>query len=105
MEGGGARGEAGAAEEALQESEEEKTAEFVDYGRRDREDDEEGEGADVGDVAANRGDFREGGEEKRANTIAQDVERETEGGFERFDAEMGHDALFAGGVNGRACID
>lgn len=69
LHGGAAVGEAGAAEEALEEAEHEEAGEVVDQGGGDGEDDEEGEGGDVDGVAADDGDLAEGSEEERTNAI------------------------------------
>ena len=63
MHCGAAVGEAGGAEEALQETEDEEAGEVFDQRGGDGEDDEDEEGDRVDGTAAYEGDFGEGSED------------------------------------------
>ncbi len=105
LHGGAAVSEARAAEEALEEAEDEEAGEVLDEGRRDGQDDEDEHRDGVDGAAADDGNFAQGGEDERAHAVGEDVEGEGEGGVGGGDAEFGDDAGFAGGVDGGAAVD
>ena len=68
-------GEAWAAEEALEETKDKEAGEVVDESGGDGEDDEEEECDGVDGTSTDTGNFAQGGEEKRSNTVGKDVKR------------------------------
>ena len=102
---GAAGGEAGRAEEALEEAKGDQAREVVDDGGADGDDQEDAECYHVWRVATNGGYFRHWCEEKRSYPIPENVHGETHGGFLWCDTEGFFDIGLRGGDHGAANVD
>lgn len=104
-ERGTAGGQAGRAEEALDETEDDEAGEVADQRRRDGQDDEEEHGNDVDRVPPDPGDLAQGREDEGPDAVAQDVHAQAERGDDIADAELGDDAGDGGDVDGGGGVD
>lgn len=102
---GTSRGQTRRAKEALQETQDHEAGEVVNKGSRDRDDDKEEHGDNVDWVTTDARNLAEGRKDERTNTVAENVEGETESRLEQGDVEFLYDALCGRGVNGRSGVD
>lgn len=105
LQGGATIGETGASEEALEEAEDEKTCEAVDYGGGNGENQEDEESDYVNRAAAYSGNLAQRCEEQGADAVSQDVEGQGKGSIEVGNAEMINDSQRARSVNCRSRVD